>query len=265
MMIMLAEKRRKRGEVTEAEIVPFLSMHMDELLRWLSSPEAAIRTCTATALGNYKVSKVVAGLCQQLEIEKKLYCKIAISDSLAKIGSLSVLPLLALLGKIGQNQESEIPQKGFNKISYPLPRDIAARVLCRMDGDIWSDVIEFLENERDHFKIEQVIDVIGHIVYTKKLEFDSRILMRISEKYKESPMIQFKLTRCFSGFSDDLAKQFLYNILKSSDRGFQFEAARSLVLSGHVLRINDHSINEDVLVFTKQLSKRISGRKKPRH
>ena len=262
---MLSEKRRKRGEVTEAEIVPFLSMSMDELLRWVSSPETAIRTCAATALGNYKVSKVVAGLCRQLEIEKKLYCKMAISDALVKIGSLSILPLLALLGKIGQNQESEIPQKGFNKISYPLPRDIAARALCRMDGDIWAEVIEFLESEKEHFKIEQAIDVIGHIVYTKKREFDSRILIRISEKYKESPMIQFKITRCFSGFSDNLSKQFLYNRLKSSDLGFQFEAARSLVLSGQGLRVDDHEINEDVLVFTKQLSKKINGRKKPRH
>ena len=77
-------------------------------------------------------------------------------------------------------------------------------------------------------------------------------------------MIQFKITRSFSGFSDNLAKHFLYNKLKSSDLGFQFEAARSLVLSGQYLPVNDYEMPAEVLAFTKQLTKKISGRKKPR-
>ena len=166
-MITLAEKRRNRGEVTQEEIVPFLSMSLDELFHLISSSEPNIRTCAATALANYKLPKVVAGLCRQLKIEEKLYCKIAISASLIKIGSLSIQPLLALLGKIGQNQEVEIIQKGFDKISYPLPRDIVARTLCRMNEDILAELIEFIENKREPFEIEQAIDVIGHIVYTK--------------------------------------------------------------------------------------------------
>jgi hypothetical protein len=263
-METLAIKRRERGEVTQADIDPFLLMSTDDLLCKLRSPTPTIRTCAATVLSNHKESEVVAALCQQLKIEKKLYCKMAISDSLVKIGSLSILPLLALLGKIGQNQETEIPPKGFNKISYPLPRDIAARVLCRMNEAILAELIEFIESKREPFEIEQAIDVIGHIVYTKKHELDSRILIRISEKYKETPMILFKITRCFSGFSDNLAKQFLYNRLKSFDLGLQFEAARSLVLSGLNLPVKDDAMNEDVLEFSKQLTKKYSGRKKPR-
>jgi hypothetical protein len=135
---LTSTKRRERGEVTQADIDPFLSISTGELLGRLRSPAPTIRTCAAIVLGNHKESKVVAALCRQLKIEKKLYCRIAISDSLANMGSLSVQALLALLGKIGHNQERDVPQKGFNKTSYPLPRDIAARTLCRMGDSIRS-------------------------------------------------------------------------------------------------------------------------------
>lgn len=263
-MVTLPEKRKKRGEVTQAEIAPFFSMSIDELLCQICSPKPNARTCASTVLGNYKVPKVVAGLCQRLKIEKKLYCKIAISDSLVKIGSLSIQPLLELLGKIGQNQETEVPQKGINKISYPLPRDIAARALCRMGRDILHEVFEFLEKGRQPFELEQAIDVIGHILFTDKLIIDSKILIRISDKYSNFPMIQFKIIRCFSGFTDNEAKQYLYNRLKSSDLGFQFEAARSLVLSGQHLPDDGFELSEDILVFAKQLTKKFNGRKTPR-
>ncbi len=262
-MDALATKRRERGQVTQADIDPFLLMPTDELLCKLRSPTPTTRTCAATALGNHKELEVVAALCQQIKIEKKVYCRIAISDSLVNIGSLSIRPLLALLGKVGHNQETAILQQGFNKTSYPLPRDIAARTLCRMGGSILPDVFRFIKDDKQPFVVEQAIDVIGHIVYTNKLTIDSKALIQISGKYREFPMIQFKITRCFSGFSDNQAKQFLYNRLNSSDLGFQFEAARSLVLSGQYLPDNDSELPEDVLVFIKQLSKKVSGRKKP--
>ncbi|MCP4351570.1 MAG: hypothetical protein GY795_39390 [Desulfobacterales bacterium] len=260
----LATKRRERGNITQIDIDPFLIMPTDKLLCHLISPTPTIRTCAATVLGNHKESKVVTALCRQIRIEKKLYCRMAISDSLINIGSLSIQPLLALLGKVGHNQEINIPKKGFNKTSYPLPRDIAARTLCRMGGSILPEAFEFIENNGQPFALEQAIDIIGHIVYTNKLDIDSEILIQLSGKYSEYPMIQFKITRCFSGFSDNIAKQFLYSMLKSSELGLQFEAARSLVLSDQNLPVKGFEINEDVRVFAQQLTIKFSGRKKPR-
>lgn len=263
-MRVLAEKRRERGEVAQAEVVQYLTMDTDELLSQICSPIPSSRTCAAIALGNHKVPKVVAGLCQQLKIEKKLYCKIAISDSLVNIGSLSIQPLLALLGKIGRNQETMIPHKGFNKISYPLPRDIVARILCRMNADILPELFEFLEHNELPFELEQAIDVIGHILYTEKRSINSKILIQISDKYSEFPMIQFKITRCLSGFTDDQAKHYLHNKLKSPNIGLQFEAARSLVLSGLYFPIEDYKLPEEVLVFIRQLNKKIQRTQKSR-
>ncbi|PCI27604.1 MAG: hypothetical protein COB67_08155 [SAR324 cluster bacterium] len=262
-MDTLATKRRERGEVTPADIDPFLSISTEELLYQLSSPKPSIRTCAATVLSSRKGTEIADCLCQQLKNEQKLYCKIAISNSLVNIGSLSVQPLLALLGKIGRNQETGIPQKGFNKISYPLPRDIAARILCRMGGGILPEVFAFLENERQPIELEQAIDVIGHIVYTSKLTIDSNILIQIADKYSEALMVQFKIIRCFSGFADDQTKHFLYKQLKSHDLGLQFEAARSVVLSGLDLPVDHCKWPEEVNAFIKQLTKKSSGRKKP--
>ena len=67
-----------------------------------------------------------------MAIEKKLYPKIALCETLAVCAELSIEPLIGLLGQIGNNQERKIPETGFYKVSYPLPRDIAARTICRL-------------------------------------------------------------------------------------------------------------------------------------
>jgi hypothetical protein len=248
-MEALAINRRKRGEITQVDIAPFLSISTHELHGHLNSPIPIVRTCAATVFGNHKTPEAVSYLCQRLKVEKKLYCKIAISDALVKIGSFSVKPLLALLGKVGSNQETEIPRKGFNKKSYPLPRDIAARTLCRIGGDILPEIFEFIKQTKQPIEIEQAIDVIGHIVYTNKLSIDSKILIQIADKFSEFPMVQFKIARCFSGFTDNQAKRFLYMQLQSSEIGLQFEAVRSLVLSGLDFPVDSCELPEKVVAF----------------
>ncbi|MGF1759319.1 hypothetical protein L4D76_15525 [Photobacterium sagamiensis] len=252
-MDTLAKKRRERGEVNQTDIVPFLSLSKKQLLDLLNSPESVNRTCAAIALGDFKESAVVLRLCSQLSSEKKLYCKIAISDALVNIGSLSVQPLLMLLDKIGNNQETEIPRQGFNKKSYPLPRDIVARTLCRIGPTILPDIFEFIVNAETPKRLEQAIDVLGHIVYTNKLTIDSELLLQIASRHSELSMVQFKITRCFSGFTGHQVKQFLLKRLQSSHIGFQYEAARSLVLSGLGLPNADCDLPQEVQTFAAQL------------
>ena len=251
----LAKKRRLRGEVTKDDIIPFLLLSIDKLLFQISSNSPTNRTCAATALGNHREPEVVTALCNQLEIEEKLYCRIAICESLVKLNPLSIQPLLELLGKIGKNQETKIPKKGFNKISYPLPRDIAARALCRMGSNILPELFEFMEQIDQPLVLEQTIDVIGHIVYTEKLDISSKELIEIADKYRKFEMVLFKITRCFSGFKDDSAKQFLHNQLRSKEIGFQLEAARSLFLSENDLHVN-FPLPIDVETFIKALRKK---------
>jgi len=253
-MNALAEQRRKRGEAQQNDVTPFLTMPRKQLLEQLNSSTAVNRTRAATVLARDTNSLVVESLCLQLQIEKKLYCKIAISDALANMGSLSVPSLLLLLGTIGHNQEKQVPKKGFSKKSYPLPRDIVARTLCRMSADIMPKLFEFIESSKDAHSLEQAIDVIGHITYTHKLTTDSEPLLKIANEHCESSMIHYKIARCFSGFRDDQAKQFLLEKLQSTHSGFQYEGVRSLVLSGLGLPITSVGLPEEVRSFAEQLS-----------
>ncbi len=256
-MNALEMNRRERGEVTSKDVDPFLVMSIGTLCEKMKSPIATIRTSVAIALGEHKTEEITSILCEQLRIEKKLYCKIAISDSLVKMGTLSVKPLLKLLGEIGNNQEKEIPQKGFNKTSYPLPRDISARILCRMGKDIVSDLLLFLEKEKDTFQIEQAIDVIGHIIYTAKIDMNPKPLLDLSRKYPSDQMIQYKIIRSLSGFNDVKMKDFLCNYLESSDTGLQFEAVRSLILSGQNVEFNTYKLSDDIITYIKSLNSKL--------
>ena len=63
---------------------------------------------------------------QALKTEKKLYPKIELSELLCSCGQPAIKALIKQLGKIGNNQHKQIPNKQFQKKSYPLPRDLAA-------------------------------------------------------------------------------------------------------------------------------------------
>ncbi|MCD4721851.1 MAG: hypothetical protein K8S13_18630, partial [Desulfobacula sp.] len=128
----LAAKRRERGEVNETDISDFASFDESELLSFLHSEKAVERSCAVINLRKYHNTTVVDKLCHQLVIEKKLYTRIALCETLAECAELSIEPLIGLLGQIGKNQETKIPETGFYKVSYPLPRDIAARTICRL-------------------------------------------------------------------------------------------------------------------------------------
>ena len=84
----------------------------------------------------------------------------AISEALSQIGVPAISPLLDLLGEIGKNQETELPQKYFNKKSYPLVRDLAARTLVKIGKPATPYLIEVIENGTD-YKAQQAIDAIG--------------------------------------------------------------------------------------------------------
>jgi len=253
-MDVLTENRRRRGEASQADIEPFFTLQREQLLEQLSSSEAVNRTCAATVLGGINDPVVIDRLCLQLAVEKKLYCKIAVSNALVNIGFLSVKSLLVLLGDVGNNQEKEVPTKGFNKISYPLPRDIVARTLCRIGPDVLAGMLEFIQNTTTPYKLEQAIDVIGHVVYSYKLTITSELLLGIISEHSEFSMVHYKMTRCFSGFSDDQTKQFLLEKLQSSHVGFKYEAARSLLLSGLGLPESGFELPQEVQDFVTQLS-----------
>lgn len=225
-----AIKRRKRGEANEDDLARFSSFSEADLLSLLRSEKPVERTCAAIHLQKFQNPLVVSGLCEQLSDEKKLYSKLAVCETLAKCSELSIKPLIELLGKIGNNHETEIPGAGFFKVSFPLPRDISARTICRLGSIAILPLEKFIESSKDKKAIAQAVDAYGHILYSNKIERPSSTLQKLSEKYPENDFIKYKITRCLSGFRGEWAKEFLLEILQKGCSGLRLEALRSLTL-----------------------------------
>ncbi len=226
----LSANRRKRGEVNSTDLSNFAMLSEPELLSLLNSKIAVERTSAATHLRKYKNSNVVGKLCHQLTIEQKLYTKIAICDSLVECKNLSIKPLINLLGKIGNNQETAIPGTGFYKISYPLPRDIAARTLCRLGFNAIEPLENFITSTNNINALTQAIDAYGHIVFSNKIKLSSKPLQKLYKNHPKNNFLKFKIARCLSGIHDEWANLFLFEVLESNHEGLQLEALRSLML-----------------------------------
>ena len=229
-MNSLAIKRRERGEVNEADIAHFTSFDEPKLLFLLNSKLPVERSCAAIHLQKYQSPIVVGRLCHQLAIEKKLYTKIALCETLTKCADLSIVPLIGLLGQIGKNQETKIPETGFYKVSYPLPRDVAARTICRLGIGAILSLENFIKSSKDMKALTQAIDAYGHIIYSNKIKRSSLALQELYEKHPKNDFLKYKITRCLSGINDEWAKSFLFEIVQTGCQGIRLEALRSLLL-----------------------------------
>jgi len=225
-----AIKRRERGEVNEADIAHFASFDEPELLFLLHSKIPVERSCAAIHLCKYQNLTVVDKLCHQLAIEKKLYTRIALCETLAKCAESSIEPLIRLLGRIGKNQEIKIPETGFYKVSYPLPRDIAARTISRLGIAAILPLENFIKSSKDMNALAQAIDAYGHIVYSNKIKCSSSLLQELYKKHPKNDFLKYKITRCLSGIHDEWAKSFLLKTIQTGCKGLRLEALRSLIL-----------------------------------
>ncbi len=225
-----AIKRRERGEVNEEDIAHFACLEESELLVLLHSNIPFERTCAAIHLQKYQGPAVVDKLCHRLTIENKLYVIIALCETLVKCAGLSIEPLMGLLGRIGKNQEKKIPETGFYKVSYPLPRDIAARTICRFGVVALLPIEKFYKSSKDINALFQAIDAYGHIIFTNKIKCSSLALQELIRNHSKNDMLKYKVTRCLSGINDEWSKSFLLELIQTGCNGLRVEALRSLLL-----------------------------------
>jgi HEAT repeat protein len=197
--------REKRGQVSPEDLKPYFESSDEYLMGLLKGNNPQKRTISAKILGRRKTSNAIIPLSLALKSEKALYSRIAISESLSSIGEPAVVPLIGLLGEIGHNQETELPKTYFNKKSFPLSRDMAARTLVKIGKPATNPLIAVLENQ-DKFKVQQAIDALGGIaakngdrralkVLINRLELLSNDLQDNNDK-----ITLWKITRALSGF-----------------------------------------------------------------
>ncbi|MFH1288119.1 MAG: HEAT repeat domain-containing protein [bacterium] len=220
----------KRGYTTEAENNPFISKSDNELIYLLKSNNPKERTSAAIILGQKKAKKAISTLCEQLKNEKALYSKIAISEALGEIGKPAIDELIKYLGKIGTNQHKALPKNIFNKWSYPLPRDIIARTICKIGNSVLADLNKVLAKGNKK-QIYEAVDAIGFISFYSEDRTSFEILEKLLQKYNDDEILKWKITRALSAFPSKESEKVLLNMLKTSKGPeLKWEAIRSLGL-----------------------------------
>lgn len=211
------EQLKKRGFVPKEE--RRLINSIEERNQKLNSKEAYDRSQAIYMLDPKEDFEI---LIHSLMKEKALYTKLSIMDKLES-GDESVLKRLVIyLGKIGDNQLKEI-EPSSKKISYPLPRDIVARIMGHMNPSF----LPLLMNEVNESCSIEILDAIGFIAFYG-MGLDDESTNFFIRFYQNKPLFwKWRIITVLSSSKSEKATQFLkgieYDVLNR-------EAARSLML-----------------------------------
>jgi len=217
-----------RGLTTPEFDSQFSNLSADKLILQLKNISAQERTSAAKLLGRKIEKKAIPFLCEALRSEKKLYTKIAITESLAEMGTDSLQELIKLLGHVGNNQHRKLPEKPFNKKSYPLPRDIAARTIIKIGPRALPFLKDTLKNCTEK-QISEAIDATGHISFYSNNRLCLVDLLNCYERFSKNDLIQWKILRSLSAFPCKQVRLLLESVISNSDIDAQvWEAQRSL-------------------------------------
>ena len=230
------DNKRSRGLINENEITPYLHLTSTEIHKMLHSKNPVMRSIAAVLFRkkiNINDSKTAHILAEALKKETQLYTRLELCRTLEN-GEIKTAEVMCdYLGKIGKNQYHTLPDRPSLKKSYPLPRDIIARSLARMDPVILPVLTAILKG-RNEQQISEILDAIGFLIFYNSIEEKEKISREIIiqfEKYKHNPLIQWKCITCLSAFSDSNCTDTLTEIINSSMNPlFVSEAKRSLSL-----------------------------------
>lgn len=156
--------------------------------------------------------------------ETALYTRLAMTEKLEGGDSSTALRMIDFLGKIGKNQH-RVPIAPSKKKSFPLPRDLMARSLGRMNPELFPILLASAE-ELPPLKLSELIDAIGYMAFyhpALATAQNYQRLLRIKNSYGNNPLIQWKCLICFSAFPQSK------DLLVQEDQ-FSMEAQRSLSL-----------------------------------
>ena len=264
--------RRKRGQTTIEDDNNYTHLSNTELIKLIADLDPQKRTSAAKILGKRKCIEAIAPLCNQLRVETVLYPKIAISKALGNMGEAALPELIQLIGKIGNNQNKELPSKLFAKKNYPCPRDIVVRTIVKT-GKIALKYLTSILESKDTAIVSEVIDAIGYISFYSGDHSSFPMLLNLLNA-TDSDIIKWKVLRAFSAFplkeSGDALK---YYLTKSNIPALRREAERSLAqvdtkrpLLSKCLSVKDfHSfywLKEELLGFCRENGLSAIGSKK---
>lgn len=224
---------KSRGKITSKDLQQYSNHTQIELFEMLKSKEAFKRTIAVNILSEkYDLTDDLIRLfLHTLKQEKKLYTKIELCDALSKGNVQSAKIMVEYLGQIGNNQHIVLPTNGFNKKSYPLPRDIIARTLAHMKEEIIPVLMDVLKTNNIP-AIREAIDAIGFICFYNKIHSNTQIIdaliLCLGNNFNDN-IIRWKLVRAFESFNDINVIKTLVEIEQNdSQLVIRNEAKRSL-------------------------------------
>ena len=220
-----------RGFATQQDIELLGDKSEEELLKLLHADNPVIRTASADNLSitPNNEENVVAELLKQLSVERCLYTKMAIGECLEKGNIHTASQMVCYLGKIGNNQHRQLPDRVSLKKSFPLPRDIIARSLAKMPVTIFPILLAVLQSGETE-KICEVLDAIGFMAfYNPQLSIEKHVqeIQDVMVNHKENLIIQWKAILCLSAFPLEKSKRILNGFI-SQNTLLGKEAQRSL-------------------------------------
>lgn len=222
------EDLRRRGFVAKEERKPLEGAAQAQLIEFLHSGCAVKRSLAAWSLTAVEEDSARA-LLKQLSVETCLYTKIAITRSLEK-GTVGTAELMTeYLGKIGANQYKVLPGSVSKKKSFPLPRDIIARSLGRMQVSVFPVLQKVLATE-DRSKISEALDAIGFMAFYHSevaTPQNAELLLTLKMRYLNDDLILWKMVRCLSAFPCEESRKALFGFLNFPSV-IGMEARRSL-------------------------------------
>ena len=226
------DKLTNRGMALDDDINMLKNYSLEKLIDCLNNDNAIIRTSASINLMPYiNEDSVQNELLMQLSEEKSLYTKIAICETLQHGNIDTAEKMTEYLGIIGNNQYKKLPKKISSKKSYPLPRDIIARTLSKMDISIVPALIKILKSN-NLIKIYEAVDAFGYICfYNKTLQNEKNLeyIIKLMNKYKGDKLLVWKCITCLSAFNLDKSKEILNSFInKDSKDILSLEAKRSL-------------------------------------
>lgn len=227
-----AAARLQRGQTTAEEDARYAAFSSTDLLALLDDAHPQARTSAAKWLGERRYAAAVPVLCAHLQTETALYPRIAICDALAAIGTPAIPALIALIGRVGANQHTELPQRGFYKKSYPLPRDLAVRTLIRI-GPAALPSLEQVIQSGERSVVLDAIDAVGHIAFYSRDTRSEAVLLAAYQTHSADAVVRWKLIRAFQSFPSGAVRRLLESIILADEiPALRWEAVRSLGLHG---------------------------------
>lgn len=172
-----------RGFIEHFDIYPNKRLK-DESIKNLNDKAAVTRSIAARHLVPFANEKDVCTLLlNRLTIEKALYTRMEICKTLQH-AEQQVPLLLTYITKIPNHQYKELPKRTSKKVSFPLPRDLIARTLGRMDIEILPTLLDNLVMRPLKYKRE-LVPAIGYLLFTQ--EFADDVIFKILKaEYKKT-------------------------------------------------------------------------------